>query len=150
MAFSRERILDALSRMPFVDTAELAMILGEAHMTIHRWLSDLLADGILGRVNHGASHLPASRRYYLTAKAIREAAEILGFDAASDYVRAYPASWEWLTLIIRRMDASASVYRLAAMLSASVNGGGFARRKCHFAGSRQAMGGRPPLPPWDR
>ena len=31
-----------------------------------------------------------------------------------DFVRAYPVSREWLTLLIRRMDAVASVYRLAA------------------------------------
>ena len=40
----------------------------------------------------------------------------------SDFVRAYPASREWLTLLIRRMDAVASVYRLAASLSPGIDG----------------------------
>ena len=32
-------MLDSLSRTPFVDSAELALILGEAHATVHRALT---------------------------------------------------------------------------------------------------------------
>ena len=74
--------------MPFVDSLELADILGEAHTTIHRWLTGLLADGIVRRVNHGTAYLPSSRRYYLTAEGISEATDILGFEAPADFVRA--------------------------------------------------------------
>ena len=116
------QLLDALSHMPFIDSAELAGILGEPHATVHRSLTGLLADGILGRVSHGTAHLPSSHRYYLTANAIREAAGILGFETSSDFVRAYPVSREWLALLIRRMDAVASVYRLTATLSPGVDG----------------------------
>ena len=117
MAISDQQLLDSLSRMPFVDTAELAVILGEAHATVHRALTGLLDDGIVGRVSHGTAHLPSSGRYYLTAQGIGEAAGILGFHTPSDLVRAYPVSREWLALLIRRMDAVASIYRLAASLS---------------------------------
>ena len=122
MSVSDQELLHHLSRMPFVDTAELAMILGEAHVTIHRALTDPLADGIIGRVSLGTSQMPSSRRYYLTAKGIREAGGVLNFDTPSDFVRAYPVSREWLTLLIRRMDAVASVYRLAASLSPGTDG----------------------------
>ena len=122
MRVSDQELLHHLSRMPFVDTAELAMILGEPHATIHRGLAGLLADGIVGRVSHGTAHLPSSHRYYLTRKGISAASDALGFDTPSDYVRAYPMSREWLTLLLRRMDAVASVYRLAATLSPGVNG----------------------------
>ena len=37
-------------------------------------------------------------------------------------MRAYPVSREWLTLLIRRMDAVASVYRLAASMSPGIDG----------------------------
>ena len=103
--------------MPFIDSAELAGIMGEPHATVHRTLTGLLADGIVGRVSHGAAHLPSSQRYYLTVNGIREVAELLGFETPSDFVRTYPVSKEWLTLIIRRMDAVAAVYRLAATMS---------------------------------
>ena len=122
MAFSDRQLLDSLSRMPFIDSVELALILGEPHSTVHRILTDLLADGIVGRVSHGTVHLSSSRRYYLTASGVREAAGVLGFDTPSDFVRAYPMSREWLTLLIRRMDAVASVYRLASSLSPGIDG----------------------------
>ena len=116
MALPDRHLLDALSRTPFADSADLAGILGEPHSTVHRVLADLLADGIAGRVSHGTAHLPSSQRYFLTGKGIREAAQVLGFDTPSDYVRAYPMSREWLTLLIRRMDA------VAAALSPGIDG----------------------------
>ena len=116
------QLLDALSRMPFIDTMELAGILGKPHATVHRRLTSLLVDGIVGRVSHGTAHLPSSRRYYLTARGIREAVQLLDFDTPSDFVRAYPVSREWLALLIRRMDAVATIYRLAASLSPGVDG----------------------------
>ena len=122
MALSERQIFDALSRMPFIDTAEVAGILGEAPATIHRSLASLLADGVVVRMNHGTAHLPSSRRYFLTAKGIREATRLLSYDTPSDYVRAYPMSKEWLTLLIRRMDAVATIYRLAAALSPGMDG----------------------------
>ena len=122
MALSDRQLLDALSRTPFIDSAELAGILGEPHATVHRNLTDLLADGIVGRASHGTAHLPSSQRYHLTARGIREAAWVLGFGTPSDFVRAYPMSREWLMLLIRRMDAVASVYRLAASMSHGIDG----------------------------
>ena len=117
MALIDRQLLDSLSRMPFIDSVELVLILGEPHSTVHRALTGLLADGIVGRVSHGTAHLPSSQRYYLTAKGVSEAAEFLGFETPSDFMRAYPMSREWLTLLIRRMDAVAAVYRLASSMS---------------------------------
>ena len=56
MALSDRQLLASLSRTPLVDAAELARILGEAHATVHHWLSELLAGGIMGRVSHGTAH----------------------------------------------------------------------------------------------
>ena len=122
MAISERQLLDALSRTPFVDSSELALILGAPHATVHRTLTNLLADGIVGRVSHGTAHLPSSQRYHLTAQGVGKAAWVLGFDTPSDFVRAYPVSREWLTLLIRRMDAVASIYRLAASMSPGIDG----------------------------
>ena len=122
MALSDERLLHSLSQMPFIDSVELVGILGEAPATVHRALTRLIELGIAGRVSHGTAHLPSSQRYFLTNKGIGEARRILGFDSPSDYVRAYPMSKEWLRLLIRRMDAVASIYRLAASLSRAAGG----------------------------
>ncbi len=110
MAISDLQLLDTLSRTPFVDSTELAGILGEPHATVHRRLSELLDDGIVGRITHGTVHLPSSGRYCLTTKGISEDADFLDFDTPSDFVRAYPMSREWLTLLLRRMD---TVYHLS-------------------------------------
>ena len=112
MAFSRERILDALARLPFIDAGELALILGEPLATVHRALSRLLKDGAVGRVSDGTANLPSSQRYYLTRKGIADAADALDYDSPSDLARASPVSRQWLALLLRRMDAVASVYRL--------------------------------------
>ena len=61
MSLSDRLLIDALSRTPFVDSTELAAILGEPHATIHRILSSLLTDGIVGRVSHGTVYLPSPR-----------------------------------------------------------------------------------------
>ena len=90
MAFTDRQLLDSLSRMPFVDSAELAGILGEAHTTLHRVLADLLAEGIVGRVSHGTPQLPSSQRYYLTSHGIGEAPGFLGFATPSEFVRGHP------------------------------------------------------------
>ena len=76
MALSDRQLLDSLSRTPFVDSAELALILGEPHATVHRALTELLAASIVGRFSHGTAHLPTSQRYHLTPKGIAEAAGI--------------------------------------------------------------------------
>jgi len=117
MALSGRQLLDALSQTPFVDSMDLALIRGVPHATVHRALSNLLAEGIVGRVSHGTAYLPSSQRYHLTTNGIGETAWTLGFATPSDFVRAYPMSKEGLTLLIRRMDAVASVYRLAASIS---------------------------------
>ena len=117
MRLTDRQLLDALARMPFADTLELAVILGEANSTVHRALTGLLADGIAGRVNHGTVHLPTSGRWFLTSEGIEEAADVLGYATPSEFVRAYPVSQQWHTLLLRRMDAVASVYRLAMALS---------------------------------
>ena len=122
MALSDRQLLDSLGRMTFIDSAEMAGIQGDPHATVHRALTGLLAEGIVGRVSHGTAQLPSSQRYCLTAKGTSEAADLLCFATPSDFVRAYPASREWLALLIRRMDAVAAIYRIASSLSPGVDG----------------------------
>ncbi len=43
--------------MPFANSLELPDTLGEAHATVHRGLSGLLAEGIAGRASHGTAQL---------------------------------------------------------------------------------------------
>ena len=77
-------MLDAVAQMPFVDTLELAVVLGEVHAMVHRTLSGLLADGIAVRVNIGTVHLGVERR--VMARSIGEMAAAPGFATPSEFV----------------------------------------------------------------
>ncbi len=90
MSFSDRQSLDVLGRTPFVTSTELASILGKPHATIHRTLTDLLAEGIVERVSHGTAHLPSSQRYHLTASGISKSAWTLGFATPSDFRAGLP------------------------------------------------------------
>ena len=46
MARARPRILDALARLPIIDSRELALILGEPLATVRWALNALLDDGL--------------------------------------------------------------------------------------------------------
>ena len=115
-------MIRALSENPFIAEAELAGVLGEPLEDVGKALADLRKAGIAGRVSHSAAPLPTSWRYFLTREGIKESSGALGFRTVSEFVRAYPMSREWLRLLIGRMDAVASVYRLAATLSPGRDG----------------------------
>ena len=61
LAPSDQQLLHSLSRTPFVDSTELAGILGEPHATVHRALTNLLADGSVVRVSNGTGGLCGSQ-----------------------------------------------------------------------------------------
>ena len=48
MRLTEQQLLAALARMPFADTLELAVILGEAYATVPRTPTSLLADDTVG------------------------------------------------------------------------------------------------------
>ena len=54
MATSERQLLDALSRTPFVDSTELALILGEPNATVHHL-------GLLGPLQHEPQTAPHDR-----------------------------------------------------------------------------------------
>ncbi|MCY4654115.1 MAG: replication-relaxation family protein [Dehalococcoidia bacterium] len=115
-------MIRALSENPFIAEAELAGVLGEPLDDVGKALTDLRKAGIAGRVSHSAAPLPTSWRCFLTREGIKESSGALGFGTVSEFVRAYPMSREWLRLLIGRMDAVSSVYRLAATLSPGRDG----------------------------
>ena len=78
MAFSRERILKSLARLPFIDAGDLAIILGEPTVTVHRAQAALLQDGLAQRVSRGTACLPSSHRYFVTGRGISAERSLLG------------------------------------------------------------------------
>ena len=66
--------------------------------------------------------MPPENNCDCSTKGISAASEAIDFDAPSEFLLAYPVSREWLTLLIRRIDAVASVYRLSASMSPGIAG----------------------------
>ena len=122
MSFTDKHLLDHLGRLSFIAEEELAGVLSEPKEDVRSALTRLRKSGVAGCVSHSAAHLPTSWRYYLTARGIEEATPLLGFKNKSRFVRKYPASREWLAIMIGRMDAVASVYRLSATMSPGAGG----------------------------
>ena len=54
----------AATRGSFLDSSELAGTLSEPHVTVHRVVTGLLPEGIVGRVSHGTADLPSSQRCF--------------------------------------------------------------------------------------
>ena len=96
MAVSDRQWLGALSRTPFIDSTELALILGEPHTTVHRALSTYWRTAAPG--GRATAHLPSSNRYSRRPRASERRLGFLGFETPSDFVRTYPMSREWLAL----------------------------------------------------
>ena len=61
----RPPVARRLSWLPFVESTELALLVGEPHATVHRALSELLTGGVVGKATHGTVHLPSSGRYHV-------------------------------------------------------------------------------------
>lgn len=94
MRLTEGQLLHALARLPFADTLEFAVILGEAYSTVHRALSGLLADSIAGWVN-GPSTLPMSGRRFRVVYPTRimiAVCPVVIFEAGAPAQRDVPAS----------------------------------------------------------
>ena len=122
MSITAVQMCEALSQCPFADDWELAAILDEPLGDIHDALNDLLNTGIVGRASHSTAYLPRSWRYYLTGSGIGQVHRALGCKTRSAYLRDCPMSREWHRILIRRLDAVASVYRIAATMSLGAGG----------------------------
>ena len=80
-----------------------------------------LAEGIVGRVSHGISHLPRSQRYHLAPRAPAKAPNPRLQDSARRRA-VLPVSREQRTVLIRRMDAVAAVYQITSLMSPGIDG----------------------------
>ena len=121
MSITARQMYETLSKRPLADDWELAATLDEPLGDVRDALADL-PKGVVGRVTHSTPHLPWRWRYYLTPKGIGKAWCTLGYSTRSGYLRDYPMSREWHRILIRRMDATASIYRLSTTMSLGAGG----------------------------
>ena len=109
-------ILRALAEMPFIDRMDLAAVSGWSRGAVYEAVGRLDRGGYCDAVTHATGLLPAAERFHLTAAGLERLAaeEQLSVD---ELVRLRPVSDHWRRILMERLDAVASVYRLAAVLS---------------------------------
>ena len=109
-------ILRALASMPFMDRMDLAAVSGWSRGAVYEAVERLDSGGYCDAVTHATGLFPAAERFHLTAAGLERLAAEEGV-SIDDLVRLRPVSDRWRRILMERLDALASVYRLAAVLS---------------------------------
>ena len=109
-------ILRLLASMPFIDRLDLAAVSGWSRGAVYEAVERLDRGGYCDAVTHATGLLPAAERFHLTAAGLERLAAEEGI-SVDDLVRLRPVSDRWRRILMERLDALASVYRLAAVLS---------------------------------
>ena len=110
-------VLHALASMPFLDRAEMVTVTGWSKGAVYEAVERLEIGGFCAAVPHAAVLFPQTQRYHLTAAALHRLSEEQGA-SPDELMRSHPVSAQWRRNLMERMDALASVYRLACDLAA--------------------------------
>ena len=130
LAPSERELLSTLASMPFLDRLEMAAVTGWSRGAVYEAVARLEDAGLAESAPHGAELIPPSRRYYLNVNGLRRLAreENVAVDAL---LRDYPVSAHWRRILLERLDAVASVYRLASSIAALQGTVGFRWYRAH-------------------
>ena len=110
-------LLRALASMPFLDRQEMVAVSGWSKAAVREAVEKLETGGLCASVLHAAHPFPPARRFHLTTAGLRRLAndEDRPFETL---LRDRPLSAQWRRSLMERLDALASVYRMACLLSA--------------------------------
>ena len=115
MSLSRRQTdaLRLLASMPLLDRVELAFVADWPDRTAYHTVAGLMRRGLVESVPHAAELVPHTRRCLLTRDGLRLLADAEGVNP-EDLLGLYPVSEQWRRLLLERLDAVGSIYRLAA------------------------------------
>ena len=109
-------LLRLLSHMPLLDRLEAVAVSGWSRGAVYRAVESLEREGLAASVPHASELTPATRRYWLTVDGLRRLAREEGADV-DGLLRSRPVSNQWRRLLMERLDAVATVYRVASAVS---------------------------------
>ena len=109
-------LLRALASMPFLDRLDMVAVTGWSRGAVYEAVEKLVTGGFCASVLHAADPLPPSRRFHLTAAGLRRFADEEDRPVEA-LLRERPLSAQWRRSLMERLDAVASIYRLASVLS---------------------------------
>ncbi|MCY3505361.1 MAG: replication-relaxation family protein [Chloroflexi bacterium] len=113
---ARRDLLRLLAAMPLLDRLEMVALSGWSRGAVYGAIAAQERAGLVDAVPHASGLTPATRRYCLTAGGLRRLAEENGSSVES-LLRRRPVSEQWRRILLQRLDAVATVYRLASALS---------------------------------
>ena len=105
-----------LGSMPLLSPPELITLADWSRATLYRAVNRLDRRGLVSSLYTSTPGMNPARRLYLTPSGIDALAS--GLDVSTAAVMAgHPVSGHWLRLLLSRLDAVASIYRLMAQVS---------------------------------
>ena len=108
------RIVEVVSRMPFVSREELAVLGDISDGKVRHGLSRLMQKGLIDRVGHARQKAVRTQRWYLTRAGIADLAGRKQMEVG-DLLEVLPLSAEWRRLLLQRLDTAEVYYRLASL-----------------------------------
>ena len=106
-------LLRLLAEMPFLDWLELVGVSAESRSAVYQAVERLKHEGLVAAIPHAGELTPPARRHCLTAEGVRRLAEIEGI-TLNELLRSRPVSRQWRRVLLDRLDALASLYRLVS------------------------------------
>ena len=109
-------LLGLLAQAPFLDRQEMACISGGSRGAVYEAVHRLEEGGLVDSIPHAADLAPPARRYCLTAGGVRSLAEMNG-GTVDGLLRSRAVSQQWRRILLERLDALASIHRLASTIA---------------------------------
>ncbi len=113
---AENELLRLLAEMPFLDRREMASVSGRSRGAVYRGVQQLEEMGMATWISHSGELTPPARRFCLTAKGLQKLAELKG-DSVDGLLPTLPVSAQWRRVLLERLDAIASLYRLSAAVA---------------------------------
>ena len=111
-----EEVLGRLAWTPLLDRQEMAGVTGRSRGAVYEAVRRLEEGGLVASFPHAADLIPTTRRYFLTAGGLERLAENENTNVDS-LLRSCPVSAQWRRILMERLDAIATIYRLASTLA---------------------------------
>ena len=109
-------MLRRLAWTPLLDRQEMAAVTGRSRGAVYEAVRRLEEGGLIASFPHAADLTPPTRRYFLTAEGLERLAHDEGA-TIDGLLRSRPVSAQWRRILMERLDAIATIYRLASTVA---------------------------------
>ena len=116
MSIVERELLRLLAEMPFLDRLEAVAVSGWSRGAVYQAVDALTRSGQVVAVSHATQLIHPTRRYCLTTPGLYRLAREEEMQM-EELLHVLPVSEQWRRLLLERLDAVASIYRLVSAVS---------------------------------